>query len=597
MRKTTDVLVFPISSLVRGQPPGVKSAEATPAGVCRRPVLKTPRAFRLRTATLVPFAALAVLALTPALSRADTPAGSLDPSFGNAGVSALDGAGRFIDVATYDSGPEQGKLVAAGLTDAPARSILLARFNADGTLDQNFGTDGIVVSSLNGLEAFASSVAPAPDGGVLVLAAGSSLGKSVIARFTESGDPDDGGGLAGTGFGSCGCGFVGGLPSVTGITVATHGPGAGQILYTAQDTATSGGQQNAIAFAGRLTAFGSPLWQRQLAMGAQAGTPQDGRSDVASAVAERPDGDLVVTGWRSPSSAGPGSTGSEISAVELHSDGSIDDGFGTNGGASFDISDRAGHADPQSVAIDSAGRALIGGLLNAPGVCTGFVTRLTDAGGLDNGFGDRGVQSLPRSPVDEVVVDGQNRVLAGGEVDCRQMISGDMGAVRLQAAGGAPDSTFGAAGTAAVTPAPDAGNSGAGIALTPGGIVVAGQVNARPSLARFLTDGEGGGVAGTASPTVDVQRVITPKKWRKLIRPGVRVLAGCDTQCKVNVTVTVTQKVADAAGFPSTVIARGSAGVAAGQHQWVFATAPRKIRDALKSFSGHGRLHVAVTAS
>jgi uncharacterized delta-60 repeat protein len=568
VRETTDVLGLPISSLVRGQPPGVKSAEAMPAGVCRRPVLKTSQLFRLRTALLVAFAALAALALTPALGQAQIPAGSLDASFGNAGVSSLSGVGPgdFRDVATYDSGPEQGKLVAAGLADDPVRSILLARFNANGTLDQSFGTDGIVVSSLNGLQAFASTVAAAPDGGVLVLAEGSSLNKSVIARFTETGDPDNGGGVAGTGFGACGCGFVGGLPSVTGIAVATHGPGAGQILYTAEDTV------------GRLTADGSPLWHRDLTIG-------------ASAVAERPDGDLVVTG----------TAGSEIAAVELHSDGSIDDGFGTNGVASFDISDRVQAPSPESVAIDSVGRAVIGGIVNAPGVCSGFVARLTDAGGLDGGFGDAGVQPLPRTLANEVVVDDQDRVLAGGTVDCRQMISSDMGAVRLQAADGAPDPTFGTAGTAAVTPASDVSGNGSGVALTARGIVVAGELKGRPALASFLSasEGDAGGVASdvAASPAVDVQRVITPKKWRKLIHPGVRVLAGCDLACEVDVTVTVSHRLADAMGIPSTVVARGTGRSAAGKHQWITATAPRKIRDALKNFSGHGRLHVAITAS
>lgn len=593
-----------ISSLVRGPPPGVESAEAMPAGVCRRPVLKTTQTFRLRTAPLVVLTALAVLALTPALSRAQIPAGSLDPQFGNAGVSALGGvSGNLRDVATYDSGPEQGKLVAAGLTDdGTGRSILLVRFDANGTLDPSFGTGGIVVSSLNGLRPFASTVAAAPDGGVLVLAEGSSLNKSVIARYTATGDLDDGGGQAGTGFGSCGCGYVAGLPSVTGIAVATRGPGAGDILFTARDTVASGGEQSTIAFAGRLSALGGLRWQRQLAMGAQPGTLPDGRSDVASAVAERPDGDLVVTGWSSPPPAGTDLPVPEISVVELHSDGSIDGGFGTNGGASFDIADRVGSPNPQSVAIDSAGRAVLGGIVDAPGVCSGFVARLTDAGELDGGFGDGGVRPLPRTLANEVIVDAQDRVLAGGEVDCRAPVSSDMGAVRLQEADGAPDSTFGASGTAAVTPASDTGNSGDGMALTARGIVVAGNVSGGPGLARFLGASEvsaGGGVASAvaASPAVDVQRVITPKRWPKLIHPGVRVLAGCDAQCKVEVTVTVTQKVARAAGFPSTVVARGSARVAAGQHRWIRAIAPRKIRDALKNFGGGGRLHVAVTAS
>jgi uncharacterized delta-60 repeat protein len=441
-----------------------------------------------------------MLALTPALSRAEIPAGSLDPNFGNAGVSALGGViGNFRDVATYDSGPEQGKLVAAGVTDdGPVRSILLARFSANGILDQSFGTDGVVVSSLNGSQAFASKVAAAPDGGVLVLATRLQDNKSVIARFTDTGDPDNGGGQAGSGFGSCGCGFVGGLPSVTGISVATHRPGAGEILYTARGTLMSGDLERSTAFAGRLTAGGSPLWQRQLAMGAEPGTLGDGRDDVANAVAERPDGDLVVTGWRSPT-AGSASTDPEISAVELHSNGSIDTGFGTNGGASFDISDRVRFPDPESVAIDSEGRALIGGIVNAAGACDGFVARLTDAGELDGGFGDRGVQFLPRTFVSEVIVDAQNRVLAGGEVDCRFDVSSDMGAVRLQEADGAPDPTFGTEGIAAVTPASDVTGSGSGMALTERGIVVAGGLNlplslpvaGRPALASFLTAGEG----------------------------------------------------------------------------------------------------------
>jgi hypothetical protein len=101
----------------------------------------------------------------------------------------------------------------------------------------------------------------------------------------------------------------------------------------------------------------------------------------------------------------------------------------------------------------------------------------------------------------------------------------------------------------------------------------------------------------TASPAIDVQQLIKPKRWGKLVKPGVRVLAGCDADCEIDVTVTVSQKIADAMGIPSTVVARGSGHSGAGAHGWVSATAPRKIRDELRSYSGHGRLHVSVTAS
>jgi hypothetical protein len=110
--------------------------------------------------------------------------------------------------------------------------------------------------------------------------------------------------------------------------------------------------------------------------------------------------------------------------------------------------------------------------------------------------------------------------------------------------------------------------------------------------------GSTGGVASdlAASPAVDVRQVAIPKKWRKLIKPGVRLLAGCDADCEVDVTVTVSRKLADAMGIPSTVVARGSGRSAAGGHQWVTATAPPNMREELKNFGGHGRMHVAVTA-
>jgi hypothetical protein len=152
-------------------------------------------------------------------------------------------------------------------------------------------------------------------------------------------------------------------------------------------------------------------------------------------------------------------------------------------------------------------------------------------------------------------------------------------------------------------------NVGRGMAVTDDGVDIVGQVNQSPVVVRFLSEpmpdpppSSGGGAGSVASelaasPGIDVQQVIAPKKWRKLVRPGVRVLAGCDSDCEVDVTVTVSQKIADAIGVPSTVVARGSGHSAAGAHGWVSATAPRKIRDELRNYGGHGRLHVSVTAA
>jgi hypothetical protein len=111
--------------------------------------------------------------------------------------------------------------------------------------------------------------------------------------------------------------------------------------------------------------------------------------------------------------------------------------------------------------------------------------------------------------------------------------------------------------------------------------------------------GSGGGVAGdvVASPGIEVHKVILPKTWRKLSKPGVRVLASCTRDCRMEVTVRMSSGTARAAGLPSTTIARGSAQTVAGEQHWLSAKAIPSIRRALRSFSGHGRLQINVTAS
>jgi hypothetical protein len=232
---------------------------------------------------------------------------------------------------------------------------------------------------------------------------------------------------------------------------------------------------------------------------------------------------------------------------------------------------------------------------------------LTGAGELDGSFGTDGVRPLSHVRVDEVLVDDQDRVLAGGKVDYSDSSTIDLGAVRLEESGGALDPGFGSSGTAAVTPERDARNAGYGMALTDGGLVVAGTTDQTAAVAQFTTsataetDAGGGdrGVAGdvTASPGIDVHQLITPRSWKKLINPGVRVLASCDRDCRLDVTVDVPNGVARAAGMGSTTIARGSAQAAAGEQHWVSAKAFASVRRALRSYGGRGRLHVAVTAS
>jgi hypothetical protein len=198
----------------------------------------------------------------------------------------VDGVALFSDVAAYDSGPDSGKVVAVFATTQPPFTIVLARFDSNGGLDPSFGANGVVTTSLEpaGDGPFGSGkvgqVAIDPFGGILLTAYDRVLGRPVLARFTATGALDDGARQPGAGFGHCGCGFVDVGTGLMGFAVTK----AGEIVYTAGDTPPSGTPDSYLAFVGGLSADGTALWRRQVALGPHPTVPDDQWSDHATAV-------------------------------------------------------------------------------------------------------------------------------------------------------------------------------------------------------------------------------------------------------------------------------------------------------------------------
>src|SRR5207244_8880970 len=90
--------------------------------------------------------------------------GQLDPSFGTRGevtmrMSLRSSFGHAVAI------QPDGKIVISGaVLDSGDFRPLLARFNADGTPDQDFGANGVVVSDAYG---FFDQLALGPDGGII----------------------------------------------------------------------------------------------------------------------------------------------------------------------------------------------------------------------------------------------------------------------------------------------------------------------------------------------------------------------------------------------------------------------------------------------
>jgi uncharacterized delta-60 repeat protein len=122
-----------------------------------------------------------------------TPNGSLDPSFGSGGiVTTAVSSNDEIYAATLQA---DGRIVVAGYSETtnPGPALIaVGRYNADGTLDASFGTNGRVTTSLSGVWDMATAVVMQPDGGIVVAgySSPSTAQQAVVLRYAADGSLD-----------------------------------------------------------------------------------------------------------------------------------------------------------------------------------------------------------------------------------------------------------------------------------------------------------------------------------------------------------------------------------------------------------------------
>jgi uncharacterized delta-60 repeat protein len=129
--------------------------------------------------------------------------GSLDPSFGSGGKATTQYSGYDDFVGEGVAVQPDGKIVAAGSAGRIADdnyNFVLARYDADGSLDTEFGTGGTVITDFepgsDGSEDYAWSLALGTDGAIAV--SGVSAGGFTVALFEPNGNLDPS--FGGTGF-------------------------------------------------------------------------------------------------------------------------------------------------------------------------------------------------------------------------------------------------------------------------------------------------------------------------------------------------------------------------------------------------------------
>lgn len=324
---------------------------------------------------LLPLAcAIAAVLLLTAIAAGKP--GELDSTFGGDGVVVADfGAADWLrDIAVQ----ADGKIVAVGSTQdlaGPHAEFAVARFNADGSPDDTFGTGGKVTTSF-GTSASANAVAVQGDGKIIVAGAASPEGQLdgdfALARYDADGDLDETFGTGGkvlTDFGSTQDG---------GASLAIQPDGK---LVVAGTTRSVGPlPQNPRDFAVARYEAGGTLDETFGGDGAVATDVAVGSDDFAHAAALAPDGKIVVAGYRFNRADFTGN----LELVRYEPDGDLDTTFGAGGKVLDDSGESTGAYD---VIIQPDHTVVAAGAVEPDFA----VFRYTPGGELDPTFGTAGV--------------------------------------------------------------------------------------------------------------------------------------------------------------------------------------------------------------
>ena len=426
--------------------------------------------------------ALAGLLVLTAGSAQATP-GALDTSFGTGG-KVTTAIGSSDDDANGVVLQPDGKIVAAGSSYGTNDDFALARYNADGTPDTSFDTDGKVTTALGSNTDVARGVALQPDG--KIVAAGDAFISSnydfALARYNPDGSLDSSFGTGGkvtTPIGSS---------HAFAYAVALQADGK---IVAAGYAFISSNYDFALA---RYNADGTP--DTSFDSDGKATTEIGSGFNAALGVVLQADGKIVAAGY-----AFNGSN-HDFALARYHANGTLDAGFGAAGTVTTAIG--SGNDLANGVALQADGKIVAAGSSSSDFA----LARYNTDGSLDAGFGTGGkVTTAIGSSTDEafaLALQADGKIVAAGY--SYNGANADFALARYNP-DGLLDPGFGTGGkvTTAIGSSGDVANA---VALQPDGkIVAAGSIsngtNSDFALARYLgstlTVAKSGSGSGTVS--------------------------------------------------------------------------------------------------
>ena len=417
--------------------------------------------------------------------------GSLDTSFHTDGIATTDaGSGTRITDEHYGYAvalQSDGKIVAVGQIDT---HFGVVRYNADGSLDTTFDTDGIVTTHMSpALEKDrAYAVVVQGDGKLVVVGAASAdLG---MVRYNADGSLD-------TTF------DTDGIVTVTdyrGVDVALESDGkivvAGErgndfsaMRYNADGTLDTSFDTDGVT----LTNIGASVTR-----------------DHPQGLALQSDGKMVVAG----------TSNEDFAVVRYNTDGTLDTNFGTGGKATTGF-DANGPDAAQAVVMQSDGKILVAGT-SGPSLHSRIaVVRYNTDGTLDTNFGTGGITTTPTTTYDTAAataIQPDNKIIITGTS------AGNFTAIRYNT-DGTLDTNF---GTGGITTTPTTTyDTAAATAIQPDNkIIITGTSAGNFTAIRYNTDGTldtnfgTGGITTTPTTTYDTAAATAIQPDNKIIITG-----------------------------------------------------------------------------
>ena len=382
------------------------------------------------------------------------PNGTLDASFAEGGISFIELANSndtILDTAIQTD----GKILAVGTGfNGVYRQITLARYNADGTIDTNFGSKGIVITPLGEVSSNAQSVIVQPDGKILVGGTYNAARNNdfVVLRYNSDGSLDASFGNSGIFIFSLGTLdifreialqndgkiVVAGLASVSsnisfalarlnadGSFDTSFGDGGKVITKAAPGE--NGANSVAIQPDGKIVAagygFGFPDGRNFVLVryntDGSLDTTFDGNgilntsfasdtADEANDLVIQTDGKIVAGGFSS----------GRFALARYNPDGSLDASFDQDGKVVTTVGENSGNVLIRDLAVQANGKIIAAGVGSLNGKRISAIARYNPNGSLDNSFGGNGI-ILPnlgngKSEFFSVSLQSDNKIVAGG---------------------------------------------------------------------------------------------------------------------------------------------------------------------------------------